>query len=767
MKSGAFSCFVVYNYYDMAETPSEKPVTTAGAGEKKPLLPNGGYPMHTYQDVRDLYCTYIKDPTERKMIDDAYQLANEKHAGVVRKSGEPYIQHPIEVAYILCQLQSGPDTIASGFLHDTVEDTDETIDDIRKRFGDDVAVIVDSLTKIQRMKLSHRTEKDFEAEDHRKIFLGMAKDVRVILVKLADRLHNMRTLDALKPERQHALAQETLDVFTPIAHRLGIYTIQSELEDLSLKYLEPGKYNEILNLLNEREKNRQGSLEALKKRIADILYEHKIPFRMESRVKSIYSIYRKMYQKGYNFDEIYDVLAVRVITETEMNCYEILGIIHATYKPIPGRFKDYIAMPKPNMYQSLHTSIISGDGNIYEVQIRTEEMDQIAESGVAAHWRYKEGQHYNAKEEQRDIEEKLHWFRDFVSLSGEQSEDAKDYMAALSNDIFNANVYVFTPLGKVVDLPQGATPLDFAYKIHTKVGDSAVGATVNGINVPLNTTLKTGDVCEIRTSKNAPGPNEGWLDICKTASAKSHIKKALNAKAAEFMAEENIRKGKESCLESFHNQGVEEAEMEKLLNQDKVFNEFHVHSLDELYTAVGNKNPTPLTLVEFLNVRKKIAEPKVEHHNAALDDRNPVTVEGATNIAVTLAKCCSPVPGDDIVGYITRGKGITVHRVNCPNVVNEQKRLIPVKWKEDLGISTYPVDLSIYANDRPGLVGDILALLSSKGAAVNDLRAHIIIATMNSVVNLTIFVPDSKTLEDDTAALKGVKGVYEVSRVNH
>jgi guanosine-3',5'-bis(diphosphate) 3'-pyrophosphohydrolase len=474
-----------------------------------------------------------------------------------------------------------------------------------------------------------------------------------------------------------------------------------------------------------------------------------------------------MYQKGYNFDEIYDVLAVRVITETEMNCYEILGIIHATYKPIPGRFKDYIAMPKPNMYQSLHTSIISGDGNIYEVQIRTEEMDQIAESGVAAHWRYKEGQHYNAKEEQAGHRGKTSLVPRFrLAISGEQSEDAKDYMAALSNDIFNANVYVFTPLGKVVDLPQGATPLDFAYKIHTKVGDSAVGATVNGINVPLNTTLKTGDVCEIRTSKNAPGPNEGWLDICKTASAKSHIKKALNAKAAEFMAEENIRKGKESCLESFHNQGVEEAEMEKLLNQDKVFNEFHVHSLDELYTAVGNKNPTPLTLVEFLNVRKKIAEPKVEHHNAALDDRNPVTVEGATNIAVTLAKCCSPVPGDDIVGYITRGKGITVHRVNCPNVVNEQKRLIPVKWKEDLGISTYPVDLSIYANDRPGLVGDILALLSSKGAAVNDLRAHIIVATMNSVVNLTIFVPDSKTLEDDTAALKGVKGVYEVSRVN-
>src|SRR5574344_2220163 len=403
----------------------------------KKILPNGGYPMHTFQDVKDIYFTYITNPNDRKMIENAYLLASKKHAGVMRKSGEPYIQHPIEVAYILSTLQSGPETIAAGFLHDVVEDTDETIPQIEASFGHDVAFLVDSLTKIQRMKLSHRSESDFEAEDHRKIFLGMAKDVRVIIIKLADRLHNMRTLEALKPERQKALAKETLEVFTPIAHRLGIYTIQSELEDLSLKYLEPEKYTQILALLNEKEKNRQESLESLKKRIADILFEKQIPFRIESRVKSIYSIYRKMYLKGKDFEEIYDVLAVRIITKSEMNCYEILGIIHATYKPIPGRFKDYIAMPKPNMYQSLHTSIISGDGNIYEVQIRTEEMDQIAETGVAAHWRYKDVGHYNAKEEQKEIEEQLHWFRDFVSLSGEQSDGtAQEYMESLSNDIF-------------------------------------------------------------------------------------------------------------------------------------------------------------------------------------------------------------------------------------------------------------------------------------------------------------------------------------------
>ena len=343
--------------------------------EQVALVPNGGYPMHTYEDLRELFCVYIKDQKDRELIQEAYLLAKEKHAGVFRRSGEPYIQRPIGVTYILAQLQAGPETIISGLLHDTVEDTDLTIAEIKKRFGEDVALIVDSLTKIQRMKLSHRTEQDFEAEDHRKIFLGMAKDVRVIIVKLADRLHNLRTLSSLRPERQKALAKETLEVFTPIAHRLGIYKMQSEMEDLSLKYLEPEKYNAILKMLNERESNRQESLNSLKKRIADLIFEQKIPFRMESRIKSIYSIYRKMYLKNYNFDEIYDVLAIRVITKTIMQCYEILGIVHATFKPIPGRFKDYIAMPKPNMYQSLHTSIVSGDGNIYEVQIRTEEMD--------------------------------------------------------------------------------------------------------------------------------------------------------------------------------------------------------------------------------------------------------------------------------------------------------------------------------------------------------------------------------------------------------
>ncbi len=729
--------------------------------------------MHSFDDLKVVFYTYITNPHDREMIEKAYLFAKEKHKDQKRKSGEPYIHHPLEVAYILAQLQGGPATIAAGFLHDVVEDTDTSIEEIKDRFGEDVAKIVDSLTKIQRLKLSKRTDEDFEAEDHRKIFLGMANDVRVILVKLADRLHNMRTLQSLSAERQKALSKETLEVFTPIAHRLGIYTIQSELEDLCLKYLEPEKYQKILQLVNERTQHRKESLESVKKRIADILLNSKIPFRMESRVKSIYSLYRKMYLKGHSIDDIFDILAIRIITETELNCYEILGIIHQTYKPIPGRFKDYIAMPKPNMYQSLHTSVVAGDGQTYEIQIRTEEMDKIAETGVAAHWKYKEGGHYNAKEEQKEIEEQLHWFRDFVNMSGQQDGTAKEYMEALTNDVFGANVYVFTPLGKVIDLPTGSTPLDFAYKIHTKVGDSCVGAVVNGVGVPLNTVLKTGDICEIRTSKTATGPNEGGLEIAKTNSAKAHIRKALQKRDADIMREERVRNGRTSCIDAFRMQGVDEEEMDRLLNTPKVLNEYHCDSIDDLFVMMNAKNPTPGAVIDFLGVKRRkksidfTAFAKAKASQAA-NDKNPVEVAGGvTNLAIGFGQCCCPIPGDDIVGYITKGKGITIHRRNCPNVVNEHKRLIDVRWKANLGISSYPVDIEVYSNDRPNLLADLLSALSSKGVPVSDLKAHLITQTMNDVINLTISVPDAKVLEDCFMLLLGVKGVYSVNRVIH
>ena len=735
--------------------------------EKKHAV-NGGYPLHTYSDLQEVFFPYITDPKSRDMIKEAYEMAKKYHTGQVRKSGEDYIHHLIEVGYILAKLQAGPATIAAGFLHDVIEDTPAELEEVQNKFGEDVSKIVESLTKIQRMKLSHREYEDFEAEDHRKIFLGMAKDVRVIIIKLADRLHNMRTLSALENKRQLALARETLEVFVPIAHRLGINTIKSELEDLSLKYLEPDKYNLISDLLDKKTKNRTKSLDSLKKRVADILFEAKIPFQMESRLKTIYSIYKKIYLKGYNFDDIFDVLAIRVITETELNCYEILGIIHATFKPIPGRFKDYIAVPKPNMYQSLHTSIVSGDGNIFEIQIRTKRMDEIAETGIAAHWRYKEGTNYNAKEEQRQIEEKLHWFRDFVTISNEQEGDAKEYMDTLSKDIFEANVYVFTPKGKVIDLPNGSTPIDFAYRVHTKVGDAAVGAIVNGSLVSLGTVLKTGDVVEIRTSNTSSGPNEGWLKIVRTAQARSHIKKFLLKKNAELMKDERIAKGKQSAIDAFRDRGVDEAEMMTMLNNPNLLSNFHVKDLDELFVAMYSKNPTPSAVIDFLNIRRKPTIFKLDKAPTPKDDDHvPVFVSGAGKIAINLGSCCTPIPGDDIVGYITKGKGVTVHRVTCPNIANERARLVDVFWRESEHLDTYPVDIKIESADRPNLLIDIMSMLSANKISVSTITAKLHPQTMNTTISATIFVSDAKRLTDIFNILLNINSVYEITRVIH
>lgn len=733
------------------------------------ILQNGGYKMHTFEEVKEVYLSYISDEKSKKLIEDAYAFVCKKHAGIYRKSGEPYVHHLIEVAYIIATLQGGPVTIASGLLHDVVEDTDTTIEDINKLLGPECAKIVDALTKIQRLKLSHRTQVEFEAEDRRKIFLGMAKDIRVIIIKLADRLHNMRTIQALKPERQQALAKETLDVFAPIAHRLGIYRIESELEDLSLKILEPDKYNEIFQLLNNKIKNRSKALDSLKKKIADIILKANIQFEIESRVKSIYSIYKKMYLKGHSFDDIYDVLALRIITETEINCYEILGLIHAQFKPIPGRFKDYIAVPKPNMYQSLHTSIVAGDGNIFEVQIRTKEMDEIAETGVAAHWRYKEGSKYNAKKEQEEIEEKLHWFRDFVSISDESTnESAQEYMETLSKDIFEANVYVFTPKGKVIDLPRGATPLDFAYRVHTKVGDQAVGAVVNNVLVPLNTVLKTGDVVDIKVSKTSPGPNEGWLNIVKTNTAKSNIRKFLVKKNNELLKEEKIAKGKQICIDFFAERGIDEKQMINLLSTDNVLKNYHFTNIDELFIGVSNHNPNPALISDFLKIKRKentLINLSKKHDTD--NDNCPVYVNGATaGLKITLGNCCTPIPGDHIIGYVTKGKGITVHRIECPNVKNTS-RTIDVFWKTLTEKSNYPVDIVCECNDRNNLLVDIMNALSANRIKITEVSAKLHPETLTSSIYCQIYVSDLNELNHTFQILKNVKDIYEVKRIIH
>lgn len=724
--------------------------------------------LHTFEQVEEEFFVYIRDQKSRQNIRRAYLFAKEAHKNQYRKSGEPYIHHLIEVCYILTTLQCGPATLIAGLLHDVVEDTDIPLKEIREQFGDDVAGIVDSLTKIQRLKLSHRSEEDFVYEDHRKIFLGMAKDVRVIVIKLADRLHNMRTLSSLSPERQQVLARETLEVFAPIAHRLGMNSVKSELEDLSLKYLEPEKYKEIVKLVDSKVKNALKSLEVFSKKIADDLFKKGIPFELQSRVKSIYSIYRKIYQKHHKFEEIFDILALRIITETELNCYEILGIIHATYTPVLGRFKDYIATPKPNMYQSLHTCILDGNGNTFEVQIRTKEMNETAESGIAAHWRYKEGTKYDPKKEQKEIEEKLYWLRDFINVSENKDVDAKEYMNTLSHDIFEANVYVFTPMGKVINLPSGATPLDFAYKIHTGVAEKAVGAIVNNVMVPLSTVLKTGDIVEIKTSKASPGPNVDWLNIVTTNFAKNHIRKFLAKKNAEFMRKDMIAKGKASAVEAFKAYNINEVEMEKLINDSKVFERFEVKDLDDLYIKITSKNPTPGGIIDFLNLKRPANEILTSDRAGKDSDKTPVEIPGAGNkVMVTLGNCCTPIPGDEIVGYITKGKGVTIHRKDCPNIANEKRRLIEVHWKQNLKASTYPVDLKIECHDRPNLIVEIMQIFAQKKVPVTSLNATLHNQTLTTTVAVTIYVTDALALQDAINAISGLKSVYEITRATH
>ena len=728
---------------------------------------------HTFEDVRNVFIHYIKNEDDRNNIKKAYDFVVEKHKTQFRKSGEPYVQHLIETAYTVAKLQGGPSTIIAGFLHDVVEDTDVTTEEVEALFGSDVSHLVEAVTKIQRMQLNRIDEEEFEAEGHRKIFIAMAKDIRVIIVKLADRLHNMRTLEWLKPNRQIAISRETLEVYAPVAHRLGLNKIKSELEDLSLKYLEPEKYNHVLNLLNENTKNRSESLVRLKKKLADLLYEHNIPFiQIESRVKSIYSIYKKMFIKGRDFNEIYDIMALRVITKTELNCYEILGLVHSVYKPLPGRFKDYIAMPKPNLYQSLHTTIISGDGQFFEIQIRTEEMDEIAEEGIAAHWRYKEGSKYSPEKEQKEIEEKLHWFRDFVSMSSDElSTDAKEYMATLNKDVFDANIYIFTPKGRVIDLPSGSTPLDFAYKIHTGVGDSAVGAIVNGTLVPLGTELKTGDVVEIKTSKSSAGPNEGWLKLVKTNAARNHIRKQLTKKNMEFVRDEKIAQGKIALTDAFKERGYNEQEMIEKVNNPKVLNNFQVDSFESLCVNVSNRNPLPSSIMDFLNLKKKV-DPNAplkltDAKKATAKNLNPVIVKNAGNVAINLGPCCTPIPGDDIVGYITRGKGITVHRSNCPNIAKEKNRLIDVYWNEELEAQQYQVDIQINGSDRSTLLIDIMGVLAQMKCNCSAISSKVHSSSGTSTIQATLLVHNASKLEDIFNVLRNVKGVYDIVRVIH
>ena len=725
--------------------------------------------IYTFEDVKNVYSKYIHNPEELDKIYQAYLFASEKHKNQVRKSGDPYIVHLLGVARILSELNTGPTTIIAGLLHDTIEDTDTTEEEITEKFGKEVCYLVQGVTKVTRLSDYHNV--DFEAESHRKIFIAMAKDIRVIIIKLADRLHNMRTLQFQPPEKQKKIAKETRDVYAPIAHRLGLSQVKTELEDLSLFYLEREKFEEIENLLSRQSTNMKNAIDVLKNKIVEILTPTNILFEITSRVKSIYSIYKKMYGKGKAFDDIYDIMALRIITETEMNCYELLGYIHANFKPIPGRFKDYIAMPKPNMYQSLHTTIVTGDGHTFEIQIRTKKMDEIAEEGVAAHWRYKENKKYDAKTEQQEIEEQLHWFRDFVSVTNEiQDGNAKEYVEALQHDIFDANVYVFTPKGKVVTLPNGSTPIDFAYKIHTDVGNTLAGAKVNNQMVPISRVLQTGDVVEIITNKNAT-PNSEWLNMATSSIAKSHIRKFLMKQNSDFIRQDNIQKGRNSLAVSFRERKIK-ANIDKIMTK-KLFEHFNVENADELYLLLNSKTIMPLNIIEYLGLERSQEETlddlknNVNKRNVNRNIQDAVTLENGDRSLISLASCCTPIPGDDIIGYITKGNGIKVHRVSCPNVCQEHNRLIPVIWNPNAEKKDYPVDISIECYDRNNLLIDVLNCFSQIKVQVYKVNAKYHASNNTTTISVTVMVKDVAYLNTLTQQLLNINSVYDIRRVIH
>ena len=717
----------------------------------------------TIKDKKQLFDqihTYITNPKSLEMIEKAYNYAYDKHKDQKRKSGEPYFVHLLNVAYELAKLQVDPNTICAGLLHDVIEDCEVSKEEFLKEFNNEIYEIVEAVTKISTLKFSD--EKEYQAVNHRKILIAMAKDVRVILVKLVDRLHNMRTLQHLPEAKQKRIAKETLDVYAPIAHRLGIAEIKNELEDLAFYYLDNEKYHEIARLVESKKTERDNQIDIMMQDISIILEMHNIPFRIFGRSKHLYSINKKMITKNKRFDEILDLLAIRIVTQTELNCYEILGYIHAVYRPIPGRLKDYIAMPKMNLYQSLHTTIVGPDGRIYEVQIRTEEMDEIAERGIAAHWSYKEGK----KRSQKEVVNELRWLKAFEDNS---DTDAKEYMNDITHDIFNANIYCLTPRGRVVDLAAGATPIDFAYRIHTEVGNQTVGALVNGVLVPLNTPLKTGDVVELKTNKNST-PSEDWLKIVKTNHARNKIKAFFQKKELEDK-EEYIKNGEHLLKEELKKHDLDPNEFMETKKLEKVAGSFQLAHATELLYAIGCKSMSPLAVVEKLTkLGKKEVDldyiEKVAKRNSEKNQtisKTGIIFKGIDSMKIALSPCCSPVYGDEIVGFVSKGQGIKVHRKDCPNISHE-KRLIDVSWDPIKPENKYETSIKILAKDRSYLLTDLVTVVAQYKANLTFVNSELNHESLTATTSLSFMVSDLDNLETIMSNLRKVESVIEVER---